>query len=114
MKILLLSVLAVAMIGLMIPSTFAEEKVPDWVKNTAGWWATDQIEESEFLKALEFMIKHEIIQISETAIIPTVTEGLAGSIRIEEIESISSSDYHMFSIPLNVSINSGFNWGEAH
>jgi DNA polymerase I len=28
--------------------------------------------------------------------------------------SISSSDYHMFSIPLNVSINSGFNWGEAH
>ncbi len=28
--------------------------------------------------------------------------------------SISSSDYHMFSIPLNVSINSGLNWGEAH
>jgi DNA polymerase-1 len=28
--------------------------------------------------------------------------------------SVSSSDYHMFSIPLNVSINSGLNWGEAH
>ena len=28
--------------------------------------------------------------------------------------SISSSDYHMFSVPLNVSINSGLNWGEAH
>jgi DNA polymerase-1 len=28
--------------------------------------------------------------------------------------SISSSDYHMFSIPLNVSINSGLNWGIAH
>jgi DNA polymerase-1 len=28
--------------------------------------------------------------------------------------SISSSDYHMFSIPLNVSINSGLNWDEAH
>jgi DNA polymerase-1 len=28
--------------------------------------------------------------------------------------SISSSEYHMFSIPLNVSINSGSNWGEAH
>ena len=28
--------------------------------------------------------------------------------------SISSSDYHMFSIPLNVSINFGLNWGEAH
>jgi DNA polymerase-1 len=28
--------------------------------------------------------------------------------------SISTSDYHMFSIPLNVSINAGLNWGEAH
>jgi DNA polymerase-1 len=28
--------------------------------------------------------------------------------------SVSSSDYHMFSIPLSVSINSGLNWGEAH
>ena len=28
--------------------------------------------------------------------------------------SISSSDYHMFSIPLEVNVNSGYNWGEAH
>ena len=32
----------------------------------------------------------------------------------ETMTSISSSDYHIFSIPLNVSINSGLNWGEAH
>ena len=32
----------------------------------------------------------------------------------DAMTSISSSDYHMFSIPLNVSINSGYNWGEAH
>ena len=28
--------------------------------------------------------------------------------------SISKSEYHMFSIPLEVHINSGYNWGEAH
>ena len=28
--------------------------------------------------------------------------------------SVSSSDHHMFSIPLEVNINSGNNWGEAH
>jgi DNA polymerase-1 len=28
--------------------------------------------------------------------------------------SVSTSDHHMFSIPLEVSINSGNNWGEAH
>ena len=32
----------------------------------------------------------------------------------DAMTSISTSDYHMFSIPLNVSINSGLNWGEAH
>ncbi|MDA9676793.1 DNA polymerase I [bacterium] len=28
--------------------------------------------------------------------------------------SISSSEHHMFSIPLEVNVNSGHNWGEAH
>ena len=32
----------------------------------------------------------------------------------EAMTSISSSEYHMFSIPLEVTINSGNNWGEAH
>jgi len=32
----------------------------------------------------------------------------------EAMVSISSSEYHMFSIPLDVNINSGYNWGEAH
>ena len=32
----------------------------------------------------------------------------------EAMISISSSEYHMFSIPLEVNVNSGYNWGEAH
>ena len=32
----------------------------------------------------------------------------------EAMVSVTSSDHHMFSIPLEVSINSGNNWGEAH
>ena len=32
----------------------------------------------------------------------------------EAMISVSASDHHMFSIPLEVSINSGNNWGEAH
>ena len=32
----------------------------------------------------------------------------------ESMISVSSSDHHMFSIPLEVSINSGNNWEEAH
>ena len=32
----------------------------------------------------------------------------------EAMMSVSSSEYHMFSIPLEVNMNSGYNWGEAH
>ena len=32
----------------------------------------------------------------------------------EAMISVSSSDYHMFSIPLEVNVNSGYNWGDAH
>ena len=52
-------------LGLMIPNAFGES-VPDWVKNTAGWWATDAISETEFLNAIEFLVNEEIIQVSDT------------------------------------------------
>ena len=32
----------------------------------------------------------------------------------EAMTSVSGSEHHMFSIPLEVSVNSGNNWGEAH
>ncbi len=30
------------------------------------------------------------------------------------MSSVSNSDHHIFSIPLEVTVNSGYNWGEAH
>ena len=63
MRYLLLSVLVVSLVGLVIPSAFAEN-VPDWVKNTAGWWATDAISETEFVNAVEFLVKENIIQVN--------------------------------------------------
>jgi uncharacterized protein YjbI with pentapeptide repeats len=73
MKYITASLLTLFVLGLMIPSAFAE--VPDWVKNTAGWWATDAISETEFVNAIEFLVKENIIQInvsqtSETSQLP--------------------------------------------
>ncbi len=39
------------------------ESVPDWVKNTAGWWATDAISETEFVSSISFLINNGIISI---------------------------------------------------
>jgi len=46
----------------IIPNAFAEN-VPTWIKNTAGWWATDVISETEFVNAVEFLVKEDIIQV---------------------------------------------------
>ena len=49
----------------MIPNAFAEN-VPDWIKNNAGWWATDQIDDSTFLQGIQFLIKEGIMVIPPT------------------------------------------------
>ena len=41
----------------------AYAEVPEWVKNNAGWWADGLIEEKDFLKGIEFLLKEEIIKI---------------------------------------------------
>jgi len=48
-----------------IPSA-SGESVPNWVKNTAGWWATDSISEKEFVNAIEFLVNDDIIQVDTT------------------------------------------------
>ena len=70
----MLSILAVAMIGLMVPSVFAQSEIPDWVKNNAGWWADGQIPDSAFLQGIQFLIKEGIMVIP-----PTETSGSSGS-----------------------------------
>ncbi len=45
---------------------------------------------------------------------PKVEENSVKKLIKESMVSVSSSDHHIFSIPLEVSINSGNNWGEAH
>ena len=41
----------------------SDKQVPMWVKNNAGWWSDGTISESEFLSAISFLIKDEIIKV---------------------------------------------------
>ena len=43
------------------------ESVPSWIKNTAGWWATDLISESEFIAAIEYLVNVGIIVVQNDA-----------------------------------------------
>ncbi len=42
----------------------SDQKIPMWIKNNAGWWASDNISESEFLNSIEYLIEKQIIIIS--------------------------------------------------
>ena len=42
-----------------------ETSMPSWIKNNAGWWAEDQIDDYDFVKGIEYMIQKEIIKIEK-------------------------------------------------
>ena len=65
MKIFL--IIPLVMLVLVMGTPFSQaQSVPDWVKNTAGWWATDAISETEFVNAIEFLVNNQIIQVSSS------------------------------------------------
>ena len=43
-------------------SAVAEEKIPDWIKNNAKWWADGMISEDDFLKGITYMVEKGIIR----------------------------------------------------
>ena len=66
---------------LVIPSAHAES-VPDWVKNTAGWWATDAISETEFINAIQFLANNGIIQTN------SIPNNMLGPLEPQNLETI--------------------------
>ena len=110
MKILLFAL--VFCIVMIIPSVFAEEKVPDWVKNNAGWWADNHISDSEFVNAIEFLIKEGIIKIDAKAaseksdIIPDWVKNTAGwwaTDQISETEFLNAIQFLIGAGVINIS-----------
>jgi hypothetical protein len=41
-------------------------KIPQWVKNNAGWWYQNQIDTTTFAQGIQYLIKQGIIQIPST------------------------------------------------
>ena len=37
--------------------------IPQWIKNNAGWWANNEIRDSDFIESIQFLIKQGIMKI---------------------------------------------------
>jgi len=44
-------------------------KIPQWIKNNAEWWITNQISDSEFLEGINFLFEKQIISVPERDVI---------------------------------------------
>ena len=65
MKFISFFVFAVVLAGILsIPSSSAQDVIPSWIKNNAGWWATDQIDDFTFAQGIGFLIQNKIINYS--------------------------------------------------
>ena len=40
-----------------------QTSIPAWIKNNAGWWATDQIDDSAFVQGIQYLVQNGIIVI---------------------------------------------------
>jgi len=50
--------------GILVPNSSAQDaQIPNWIKNVAGWWASGDISENEFLTGIEYLINNNIILI---------------------------------------------------
>ena len=77
---------------ILIPNAFAEN-VPDWVKNTAGWWAEDVISETEFVNAIAYLIKVGIIGVESSKSPELIAEmWVNGDINDDDINGKVSDD----------------------
>ena len=45
-------------------TTSGTQQIPAWIKNNAGWWASGQIGDDQFVQGLQYMITNGIIKIN--------------------------------------------------
>ena len=64
-------IIAIA-ICLFVPTSVFADEIPSWIKNTAGWWADREIENSDFIEAIKFLIENQILQ-ATTAVVENVS-----------------------------------------
>ena len=44
-----------------------EISIPSWIKNNAGWWSTEQIDDESFVQGIQYLIKEGIMKIPPTS-----------------------------------------------
>ena len=87
-KTAILFALVAGVVAFPLAASAQGDAVPSWVKNTAGWWADDQISETEFVNSMEYLIDSGIINVSSEQNFG-ITELTIGFIPSEKADELS-------------------------
>ena len=74
------------------------DNTPDWVKNTAGWWATDAISETEFVNAIEFLVNAGIINVKNDIISENIPDWLKNNSSWLKAKTSTNTNFENFDI----------------
>jgi phosphonate transport system substrate-binding protein len=67
----------------------AQNLIPSWIKNNAGFWADGDIDDATFLNGIEFLIENEIINVSSESKIIDVDTITIGFIPVEKADELT-------------------------
>jgi len=95
-----------------------ESTIPSWIKNNAGWWADDKINDSDFISGIEYLIENKIIKVSayvnkenSTNIIPSWIKSNAGwwsSGKISDKDFLTGIEYLIENGIINVNTKTNY------
>jgi len=59
--IIAIAVVFMFTVGFIFSPIFAQSQIPQWIKNTASWWADDSIDDNSFVSAIQFLMKDGLL-----------------------------------------------------
>ena len=66
-KLFVMIPVAALILSVSITYVYAQnEPLPTWIKNSAGYWANDEVSDTEFLSLIQFLIDKKIITVPDT------------------------------------------------
>lgn len=97
---ILFVIFVIGIISFSLTAYAVDSAIPNWVKNNAKWWSEDSISEDDYVKSLEYLITHGIIDIP----IP-ITEVTAAQTNLTEEEQAQSFKVTLSNIVKPISVN---------
>ena len=69
--------LLIALIGFSASVSFGEEEqfsIPNWIKETAGFWSQNEISDQDFLNSVAYLINNDLLYVEELENVKTENE----------------------------------------